>query len=173
MSNSVRPHRRQPTRLLRPWDSPGKNTGVGCHSLFQCMQVKSESEVPQSCSTLSDSMVYSLPGSSIHGVFQARVLEWVAIAFSISSLLESRRLKDFDFHGFPGGASGKELACQRRRHRRRRFNPWVRKIPRRRKWQQVSLPGESHGQRSLAGYSPRGHKELDMTEVPKCVLSCV
>ena len=137
------------------------------------MQVKSESEVPQSCPTLSDSMVYSLPGSSIHGVFQARVLEWVAITFSISSLLESRRLRDFDFHGFPGGASGKELACQCRRHRRRRFDPWVRKIPRRRKWQQVSLPGESHGQRSLAGYSPRGRKELDMTEVPKRVLSCV
>ena len=82
MSNSVRPHRQQPTRLPRPWDSPGKNTGVGCHFLLQCMKVKSESEVSQSCSTLSDPMDYSLPGSSIHGIFQARVLEWGAIAFS-------------------------------------------------------------------------------------------
>ena len=82
MSDSVRPHRQQPTRLPRPWDSPGKNTGVGCHFLLQCMKVKSESEVAQSCLTLSDSMDCSLPGSSIHGIFQARVLEWGAIAFS-------------------------------------------------------------------------------------------
>ena len=82
MSDSVRPHRRQPTRLPRPWDSPGKNTGVGCHFLFQCMKVKSESEVAQSCLTLRDPMDHSLPGSSIHGIFQARVLEWGAIAFS-------------------------------------------------------------------------------------------
>ena len=83
MSDSVRPHRRQPTRLPRPWDSSGKNTGVGCHFL-QCMTVKSESEVTQTCPTLSDPMDCNLPGSSIHGIFQARVLEWVAIAFSIS-----------------------------------------------------------------------------------------
>ena len=82
MSDSVRPHRRQPTRLPRPWDSPGKNPGVGCHFLLQCMKVKSESEVAQSCLTLSDPMDCSLPGSSIHGIFQARVLEWGAIAFS-------------------------------------------------------------------------------------------
>ena len=81
MSDSVRPHRRQPTRLLCPWDSPGKNTGVGCHFLLQCMKVKSESEATQSCPTHSDPMDCSLPGSS-HGIFQARVLEWVAIAFS-------------------------------------------------------------------------------------------
>ena len=74
-------HRRQPTRLPRPWDSPGKNTGVGCHFLLQCMQVKSESEVAQSCLTLSDPMDCSLPVSSIHGIFQVRVLEWGAIAF--------------------------------------------------------------------------------------------
>ena len=80
--SSVRPHRRQPTRLPRPWDSPGKNTGVGCHFLLQCMKVKSESEVAQSCQTLSDPMDCSPPGSSIHGIFQARVLEWGAIAFS-------------------------------------------------------------------------------------------
>ena len=82
MSNSVRPHRQQPTRLRCPWDSPGKNTGVGCHCLLQCMKVKSEREVAQSCPTLSDPMDCSLPGSSIHGTFQARVLEWGAIAFS-------------------------------------------------------------------------------------------
>ena len=85
MSNSVRPHRRQPTRLPRPWDSPGKNTGVGCHFLLQCMKVKSESEVAQSCPTLRDPMDCSPPGSSIHGVFQARVLKWGAIAFSFSA----------------------------------------------------------------------------------------
>ena len=76
MSDSVRPHRRQPTRLPHPWDSSGKNTGVGCHFLLQCMKVKSESEVTQLCPTLSDPMDCSLPGSSIHGIFQARVLEW-------------------------------------------------------------------------------------------------
>src|SRR5574340_528960 len=70
MSDSVRPHRRRPTRLPRPWDSPGKNTGVGCHFLLQCMKMKSESEVAQLCLTLCDSMDCSLPGSSIHGSFR-------------------------------------------------------------------------------------------------------
>ena len=83
MSDSVRPHRRQPTRLPRPWDSPGKNTGVGCHFLLQCMKVKNESEVAQLCPTLSDSMDCSPPGLSVRGIFPARVLEWDAIAFSI------------------------------------------------------------------------------------------
>ena len=69
------PHRRHPTRLPRPWDSPGKNAGVGCHFLLQRMKVKSESEVTQSCQTLLDPMDCSLPGSSVHGIFQARVLE--------------------------------------------------------------------------------------------------
>ena len=78
MSYSVQPHRRQPTRLLCPWDSPGKNTGVGCHFLLQCMKVKSESE-SEVVSDSSDPMDCSLPGSSIHGIFQARVLEWGAI----------------------------------------------------------------------------------------------
>ena len=82
MSDSLLPHRWQPTRLPRPWDSPGKNTGVGCHFLLQCMKVKSEREVAQSCVTLSDPMDCSLTGSSIYGIFQARVLEWGAIAFS-------------------------------------------------------------------------------------------
>ena len=80
--HSVRPQRWQSTRLPRPWDSPGKNTGVGCHFLLQCMQVKSESEVAQSYPTLSDPMDCSLPGPSVHGIFQARVLDWVATAFS-------------------------------------------------------------------------------------------
>ena len=82
VSNSVRPHRRQPTRPCHPWDSPGKNTGEGCHFLLQCMKVKSESEVTQSCPTLSNPMDCSPPDFSIHGIFQARVLEWGAIAFS-------------------------------------------------------------------------------------------
>ena len=83
-------HRRQRTRLPCPWDAPGKNTGVGCHFLLQCMKVKSESEVVQSCLTISDPMDCSLPGSSIHGIFQARVLEWVAIAFSDTSCIGSQ-----------------------------------------------------------------------------------
>ena len=82
MSDSVRPQRRQPTRPPRSWDSPGKNTGVGCRFLLQCMKVKSESEVAQSCSTLRNPMDCSLPGSSVHGIFQAKVLESGAIAFS-------------------------------------------------------------------------------------------
>ena len=69
-------------QVPRPFDSPGKNPGVGCHFLLQCMKVKSESEVAQSCLTLSDPMDCSLSGSPIHGIFQARVLEWVAISFS-------------------------------------------------------------------------------------------
>ena len=77
------PHRQQPTRLPHPWNSPGKNTGVGCHFLLQCMKVKSESEVTQSCLTLSDPLDCSLLGSSIPGIFQAGVLEWGAIAFSM------------------------------------------------------------------------------------------
>ena len=135
MSDSVRPHRRQPTRLPRPWDSPSKNTGVGCHFLLQCRKVKSESEVSQLCPTPSDPMDCSLPGSSVHRICEARVLERGAIAFC----LQRRRL---------------------------RFDPWVGKILWRRKWQTtpVLLPGKSHGWRSMVGYSPRCHKEWDVTE---------
>ena len=89
----VRPHRRQPTRLPCRWDSPGKNTAVGCHCLLQCMRVKRESEVAQSCLTLRDPMDCSPPGSSVHGIFQARVLEWGAIAFSPAPVLPGK------FHG--------------------------------------------------------------------------
>ena len=95
MSDSVRAHRRQPTRLPRLWDSPGKNTGVGCHFLLQCMKVKSENEVAQLCLTLRDPMDCSLPGSSVHGIFQARVLEWGAIAFSSCNPTEFNISKTF------------------------------------------------------------------------------
>ena len=91
--DSMRPHRWQSTRLPHPWDSQGKNTGVGCHFLLQCMKVKSESEVAQSCPTLSNPMDCSLPGSSVHGIFQARVLEWGATAFSVASLPHSNLRK--------------------------------------------------------------------------------
>ena len=87
VSDSVRSHRRQPTRLPHPWVSPGKNTGVGCHFLLQCMKVKSESEVAQLFWTLSDPMDRSLPGSFAHGISQARVLEWVAITFSVTTII--------------------------------------------------------------------------------------
>ena len=94
VSDSVRPHRRQSTRLRCPWDSPGKNIGVGCHFLLQCMKVKSEREVAQSCLTLRNPMDCSLPGSSsIHGIFQARVLEWSAIAFDVFRLVASHTLE--------------------------------------------------------------------------------
>ena len=93
MSDSVQPHRRQPTRLPRPWDSPGKNTGVCCRFLLQCIKVKSESEVAQSCPTPSDPMDCSLPGSSVHWIFQARVLEWGAIAFSELALCSHLNVK--------------------------------------------------------------------------------
>ena len=79
---TLRPHRWQPTRLPHPWDFPGKNTGIGCHFLLQGMKVKSESEVAQLCLTFRNPMDCSLPGSSVHGIFQARVVEWGAIAFS-------------------------------------------------------------------------------------------
>ena len=85
---TVQPHRQQLTRPRHPWDSPGKNIEVGCHFLLQCMKAKSESEVAQSCLTLRDSMDCSLPGSSVHGTFQARVLEWGAIAFSRDIMAE-------------------------------------------------------------------------------------
>ena len=83
-SDSLWPHGPYPTRLLRPWDSPDKNTGVGCHFLFQCMKVKSESKVSRSCPTHSDPMDCSLPGSSVHGIFQARVLEWAQTLYHLS-----------------------------------------------------------------------------------------
>ena len=153
MSASVRPHRRQPTRLLCPWGSPGKNTGVGCHFLLQWMKVKSESEVAQLCLTLRNPMDCSLPGSSVHGVFQARVLEWVAIAFSTRSSLVAQRLKRL-------------LSMQ---------GTWVRSLGREDSLKKEMsthssiLAGKSHGRRSLVSYSPWGHKELDVTEWLHCL----
>ena len=93
MSDSVRPRRRQPTRLPCPRDSLGKNTGVGCHFLLQRMKVKSQSEVAQLCLTFRDPMHCSLPGSSVHGIFQARVLEWGAIAFSAEMDKSTKKVK--------------------------------------------------------------------------------
>ena len=93
MSSSVQSHRQQSTRLRRPWDSSDKNTGVGCHLLLQCMKVKSESEVAQSCPTLGDPMDFSLPVSSIHGTFQARILEWGVIAFFVEMFSNDTKAK--------------------------------------------------------------------------------
>ena len=123
----MEPHRRQPTRLPYPWDSPGKNTGVGCHFLLQCLKVKSEREVVQLCLTLSDPMDCSPPGSSVHGTFQARVLEWGAVAFSSALCYVTQNVnqkknpqkgsqKQWNHFylkilgGFPGGSEGKVSA---------------------------------------------------------------
>ena len=76
-----------------PWDSLGKNTGVGCHFLLQCMKVKSESEVAQSCPTLSYPMDCSPSGSSVHGIFQARVLKWVPLPSPISRYNQTKKTK--------------------------------------------------------------------------------
>ena len=101
VSDSMRPHRQQPTRLPSTWDSPGKNTGVGCHFLLQCMKMKSESEVAQSCPTLSDPMDCSLPGSSVHGIFQATVMEWGANRTSISQFSSVQSLSRVKLFGTP------------------------------------------------------------------------
>ena len=171
------PHRRQPTRLPRPWDSPGKNTGVGCHFLLQCMKVKSESEVAQSCPTLSDPMDCSPPGSSIHGTFQARVLEsWSlyyislknntcvyifaekamaphssTLAWKIPWMEEPGRLQSMLRVGHDWATSLSVFT----------FMHW------RRKWQPtpVFLPGESQGRGSLVGCSLWGRTESDKTKV--------
>ena len=103
----MRPHRWQPTRLPRPWASPGKNTGMDCHFLLQCMKVKSESEVAQSCLTFCDPVDCSPLGSSIHGIFQARVLEWGAIAFSEIPLRSPIRLKVACCHQLGQNRKGK------------------------------------------------------------------
>ena len=105
---------------------------------------ESESEVAQSCPTLRDPMDCSLPSSSMGF---SRQEYWSGLPLPSP----------------PGGASGKEFACVCRRRKRRRFNPWVGKIPWRKEWQPtpVLLPGEFQRQRSLAGYSPWGHEESD------------
>ena len=135
MSDSVRPHRQQATRLPRPWDSPGKNTGVGCHFLLQCMKVKSESEVAQSRPTPSDPMDCSLPGSSIHGIFQARAL---VIKNPPANAVDIRDM---------GQSLSQEDPCKRA------WQPTP-----------VFLPGESQGWGSLVGGRLWGRTESDMTE---------
>ena len=151
VSDSVRPHRRQPTRLPRPWDSPGKNTGVGCHFLLQCMKVKSESEVAQSCPTLSDPMDCSPPGPSVPGIPRAGALAWVPSPSPIMLTNRHIYLLEQNSPETNAGIYGQPA--------------WSRKIPWRRESQPtpVFLPGEFHGQWSLAGYSPWGRRELDMT----------
>ena len=158
MPDSLRPHRRQPIRLPRPWDSPGKNTGVGCHFLLHCRKVKTESEVAQSCPTLSDPMDRSLP----HFIY-----------ISNQRLLRLRHWQARTL-GIPSGTSHKEPAYQCRKYKQCGFNPWVGKIPWKRAWQPtpVFLPQDSHGQRSLAGYgpwsckSPQTHDLVTKPELP-------
>ena len=115
----MRPQRRQPARLPHPWDSPGKNTGVGCHFLLQFMKVKCESEVAQSCPTLSDPMECSPPGSSIHRIFQARVLEWGATALYFSTCCYSLPSVD---QPCPDGSLSFPLKLWSLRSRK---NPWL------------------------------------------------
>jgi len=120
-----------------------------------------------SCSVVSDSsdpMDCSLPGCSIHGIFQAKVLEWGAIGLGGGNMLSKCNCVSLCLIlGLSGGSVDKESACQCRRCG---FDPWVRKIPWRRAWQPtpVFLPGKFHGQRNLADYSPLGHKESDPNE---------
>ena len=111
MSDNVRPHRWQPTRFPRPWDSPGKSTGAGFHFLLQSTKVKSEIEVAQSCPTLSHLMDCSPPGSSVHGIFQARVLEWVAIAFSERCTTTFKNEWSVFFFKLQSGLRKKILQC--------------------------------------------------------------
>ena len=133
MSASVRPCRRQPTRLRRPWNSPGKNTGVGCHFLLQCIKVTSESEVAQSCPTLAIPWTAAYQALLSMGFSRQKYWSGVPLPSLVLALVSTK------------------VECS---------SEW------RRKWQPtpVFLPRESHGQRSLADYNPRGHEELDMTE---------
>ena len=125
MSDSMWPYRRQPTRLPHPWDSPDKNTGVGCHFLLQCMKVKSEREVAQLCPTLRDPMVCSLPGSSIHRIFQERVLEWGAIAFSDVGYLASVIKGDFCLlQSLPTNSAGRSQSVRKTRNQM----TWLKKL---------------------------------------------
>ena len=165
MSDSVWSHRQQPTKLPRPRDSPGKNTGVGCHFLLQCMKVKSESEAAQSYPTLSDPMDCSPPGSSVHGIFQVRVLEWGAIAFSESKHSNMLMVLARYWLWSPGSSEVKNPpAMQKTQETRVWFlggeDPLEKEIT-----TYFSIcAGKCYGQRSLAGYSPWDHKESYMIE---------
>ena len=114
MSDSMQPHRRQPTRLLCPWGPPGKNTGVGCNFLLQCMKVKSESEVFQLCPTLSDPMDYRLPGSSVHGIFQAKYWSGVPLLMLFKKK-KKIALRTFPHYSKVFSNSGKEKLLQNSR----------------------------------------------------------
>ena len=142
MSKSVRPYGLQPTRLPCPWDSPGKNTGVGCHALLQEIFLTQGLNLNLLC--------------FLHWQVSSLSLQPPGKPIQHSSHMGKKRYEIYQSRGFLGGASGKEPACQCRRHKRRRFSPWVGKILWKRAQQPspVFLPGESHGQRSLAGYGP-------------------
>ena len=144
VSDSLRPSGLQPTRFLRPWDFPGKSTGVGCHCLLRSILL------PQ----------YIVGETVLATDWKRRVLpiwpmvkKWVLSKVALVSI----------YDGLLWWLSGKEAACQCRRPR---FDPSVGKIPWRRKWQPtpVFFPGDSHGRRNLVGCSPRGHKESDANE---------
>ena len=113
MSDSVWPHRRQPTRLRRPWDPPGKNTGVGCHFLLQCMKEKSESEVAQSCPTLSDPMDCSLPGSPVHGFSRQEYWSGVPLPYTLQNqhVCVTRFIVIFDLRQRSGDEPQMSLRC--------------------------------------------------------------
>ena len=157
MSDSVRPHRRQPTRLPRPWDSPGKNTGVGCHFLLQCMKVESESEVAQSCSTLSDPMDCSPSGSSVHGISWQE--SWRGLPFPPPGDLPDPGIEP------ESPTSALEADSFLLNHRGSNKGE-VENTDWRRKWQPtpVFLPEESQGRGSLVGCRLWGRKEVDTTE---------
>ena len=169
----MRPHRRQPIRLPCPWDSPGKNTGVGCHFLLQCIKVKSESEVAQSCLTLSDPMDCSLPGSPVRGICHIYVLIYNICLFlcDLLHLLEKAMAPQSSGLAWkipwteePGRLQS--MGSLRVGH------DWATSLSLftfmhwRRKWQPTSvfLPGESQGQGSLVGCCLWGRTESDTTE---------
>ena len=142
MSNSLEPHGLGLTRLLCPWDFPGKGPGMGFHLLLQ--------------------RIFPTQGSN-WGLLHCRQTLYHLSHQGSQHYISCPKA---GCRGFPGGASGKESACQCKRHKRHEFDPWVGTIPWRRAWQPtpVFLPGKSYGQRSLAGYSPQDHEELDRTE---------
>ena len=145
MADSVRPHRRQPTRVPCPWDSPGKNTGVGCHFLLQCMKVKSESEVAQSCPTLSDPMGCGLPGSSVHGI--SRHEYWSGLPLPSLNLVHSVWINYFQVSPF--FITG--LGCVKKKIPNSRGSCWLlRHWPR--VHQRADFPERAHpGQEGVAG----------------------
>ena len=181
MSDSVRPHRQQPTRLRHPWDSPGKNTGVGCHFLLQCMKVKSESEVAQSGRTLATPWTAAHQAPLSMGFSRQEYWSGVPLPSLVYNITHKQNRTVCSHtrhspicvhthththtHTYASWChSGKELTCQCRWLRD--SDHWVGKILWGKSQQLTSLfsPGESHRQKRLVGYSPQGYKELDTTE---------